>query len=210
MLILKRLFLSLTSCAIAATSLTASPQPLPKVRLTSTFPAITFERPIWMSEAPDDSGRLFVIEQAGRILAIQKGTDGSAGTEFLNITNRHPYMTDEEGLMSIAFHPGFKTNGLFYIYYNQENTGGHSFFPRRSVISEMKVSADNPNALLTLPPSESSSKCSNRLSIIRAANCALGLTDSYISALVTEGRAAIRSTTARTRRRSWERFCVLM
>jgi glucose/arabinose dehydrogenase len=144
MLTLKRLILSVAGCALATATVTSPAQPLPKVRLTSTFPAITFERPIWMSEAPDDSGRLFVIEQAGRILAIQKGTDGSATTEFLNITNRHPYMTDEEGLMSIAFHPGFKTNGLFYVYYNQENTGGHSFFPRRSVISEMRVSAENP------------------------------------------------------------------
>ena len=55
--------------------------------------------------------------------------------------------------MSIAFHPGFKTNGLFYVYYNQKNTpadidqlktAAASNYPFRSVISEFKVSADRP------------------------------------------------------------------
>ena len=51
--------------------------------------------------------------------------------------------------MSIAFHPGFKTNGLFYVYYNQKNPADqHSQplnFPFRSVISEFKVSATDPD-----------------------------------------------------------------
>jgi glucose/arabinose dehydrogenase len=143
MIILKRLFLIATTCALAATTLTAPAQPLPKVQLRSTFPALTLDRPVWMTEAPDGSGRLFIVEQAGRIVSVQKGTVGATSNEFLNINSRHPYISNEEGLMSIAFHPGFKTNGLFYIYYNQENTNRHSLYPRRSVISEMKVSATN-------------------------------------------------------------------
>jgi quinoprotein glucose dehydrogenase len=45
--------------------------------------------------------------------------------------------------MSIAFHPGFKTNGLFYIFYSQQNTNRSRQFPGRSVISEFKVSSTN-------------------------------------------------------------------
>ena len=67
-------------------------------------------------------------------------------------------MSNEEGLMSMAFHPGFKTNGLFYIYYNQENTDAALHFPRRSVISEMKVSATNANGP-TFPPNAFCWKC---------------------------------------------------
>jgi glucose/arabinose dehydrogenase len=128
---------------IAAAAVAA--QPLPHVRLQSTFPALTLDRPIWMSEAPDHSGRMFIVEQAGRILIVKKGTDGASSSEFLNIVDRHPFVDNEEGLLSMAFHPGFTTNGLFYIYYNQQNKDEHSLFPRRSVISEMKVSATDPN-----------------------------------------------------------------
>jgi glucose/arabinose dehydrogenase len=67
----------------------------------------------------------------------------------LNIEDRHPYFQNEDGLMSIAFHPGFKTNGLFYIYYNQENPANQNLkpqnYPFRSVISEFKVSATDPD-----------------------------------------------------------------
>jgi glucose/arabinose dehydrogenase len=129
-----------TACAMIATAAVAA-QRLPQVRLQSTFPALTLDRPLWMSEAPDHSGRMFIVEQAGRIVIVQKGTDGTARSEFLNIVERHPYVDSEEGLLSMAFHPGFNTNGLFYIYYNQQNKNERALFPRRSVISEMKVSA---------------------------------------------------------------------
>ena len=61
---------------------------------------------------------------------------------------------NELGVASIAFHPGFVTNGLFYIYYTQKNSrhdmdrlrhGMPLFFPYRSVVSEMKVSAGDPD-----------------------------------------------------------------
>jgi quinoprotein glucose dehydrogenase len=124
-------------------------QPLPKIELKQVFPDLQIDRPVWMSEAPDGSGRFFVVGQAGKILVVKKGSDGGDAKEFLNIEDRHPYFENEDGLMSIAFHPGFKTNGLFYIYYNQKNPADqHSQpqnYPFRSVISEFKVSATDPD-----------------------------------------------------------------
>jgi glucose/arabinose dehydrogenase len=120
-------------------------QPLPKVKLHPVFPGVTMDHMVWMSEAPDGSGRFFIVGQDGRILIANKGTDGSNSLEFLNITNREPASAYEEGLLSIAFHPGFKTNSLFYIYYNQVNSNQNSLYPRRSVISELKVAADDTN-----------------------------------------------------------------
>jgi glucose/arabinose dehydrogenase len=121
----------------------AAAQPLPTVQLRRAFPALTLDRPVWMSQPPDASGRFFFVEQPGRILIVPKDGDGGQVKEFLNIVSRRPYVDNEEGLLSIAFHPGFKTNGLFYVYYNQQNANQAGQFPRRSVISEFKVSSTN-------------------------------------------------------------------
>jgi glucose/arabinose dehydrogenase len=127
----------------------AQAQPLPKVQLRPVFPALELDRPVWMSQAPDGTDRLFVIEQPGRILLVPKGSDGSQVKEFLNIVDRDTYVeagpNTAVGLISIAFHPGFKTNRLFYIFYSQSNSNRTGQFPSRNVISEFKVSLDNPD-----------------------------------------------------------------
>jgi glucose/arabinose dehydrogenase len=115
------------------------PRALPKVRLERILPELTLERPIWMEEV---SGRLYLVEQQGRIITTQKGGDGKQTAEFLNIVDRKPLVDNEEGLLGLAFHPGFATNRLFYIYYT-----GHN--PRRSIISEFKTSNDGDKADLT-------------------------------------------------------------
>jgi quinoprotein glucose dehydrogenase len=136
-------------CLLTLSGISAVAQPLPQIQLQQVFPNLQIERPVWMSEAPDGSGRLFFVAQAGKILIVKKGSDGSDAKEFLNIEDRHPYFDNEDGLMSIAFHPGFKTNGLFYVYYNQKNPADQHTqpqnYPFRSVISEFKVSADDPD-----------------------------------------------------------------
>ena len=108
-------------------------QPLPSIELRPAFPSLRLNLPVGMEEPPDGSGRFFMLEQDGRLLVVTNGADGSAAMEFLNITNRQPHTGVEDGLLGLAFHPGFRTNSLFYIYYTQQN-------PRRSVISEMRVS----------------------------------------------------------------------
>jgi glucose/arabinose dehydrogenase len=129
--------------------LRAAAQPLPKIRLRPAFPALTLDRPVWMCQAPDGSDRRFVVEQTGRILIIPDGSDGSQVKEFLNITGRKPFVdfgaNTHVGLISVAFHPGFKTNGLLYIFYSQTNANPAGQFPRRNVISEFKVSATDPD-----------------------------------------------------------------
>jgi glucose/arabinose dehydrogenase len=122
-------------CLIISTDLRAE---LPAVKFRSVFPELTLDRPVRMEEANDGSGRFFVLEQKGRILVVPKGSDGKQTNEFLNIVDRKPLVFNEEGLLGLAFHPHFRTNGLLYIYYNQQN-------PRRSVISEFKVSATDSN-----------------------------------------------------------------
>ena len=135
--------------ALLGFAIVANAQNLPKIELQPVFPKLQGERPVWMSEAPDGSGRMFIVYQDGKILIVKKGSDGGDAREFLNIEDRHPHFDNEDGLMSIAFHPGFKTNGLFYVYYNQKNPADQHTqpqnYPFRSVISEFKVSATDPD-----------------------------------------------------------------
>ena len=131
--IARGLFLSLTLVLPPA-----SEAALPKLELREVLPALHADRPMWMEDAPDGSGRVFVVEQQGRILVTRRGSDGAGAAEFLNIVNRKPLVENEEGLLGMAFHPQFKSKGLVYIFYSQQN-------PKRSVISELKVSATDPN-----------------------------------------------------------------
>src|SRR5690242_4052731 len=123
-------------CAFALLTAAAAAQPLPGIALSPPFPALAVKLPAWMAEAPDGSHRCFILEQDGRILLVPRGSDGKDAKEFLNIVDRQPHAGYEQGLLGLAFHPQFKSNGLFYICYSQPD-------PRRSVISEFKVSADD-------------------------------------------------------------------
>lgn len=150
------IFSLLTLLAVAAAA-----QPLPQVQLQQVFPGLKMPahpawlsenipvRPVWMNEAPDGSGRFFVVVQTGSIWIVKKGSDGGDAKEFLNIEDRQPTIDNEDGLLSLAFSPGFKTNGLFYVYYNQKNPADQRTqpqnYPIRSVISEFKVSAADPD-----------------------------------------------------------------
>ncbi len=111
---------------------------LPSVGLQVAFPHLHFDRPLWMTEAPDSSGRLFVVQQDGHVFILPHDRQSSETKVFLDISDRRPYRQNEEGLLAFAFHPQFKKNGKFYIYYSQQN-------PKRSVLSEIQVSKTDPD-----------------------------------------------------------------
>ena len=136
----------LFAALLAVTTAICPAQELPKITLTPVLTKLSDERPVWMSEAPDGSQRLFVVYQTGKILIAKKGSDGAGAKEFFNIEERKPKADNENecGLLSLAFHPGFVTNKLFYVYYNQRNAVDKNSqpqnFPIRTVISEFRVS----------------------------------------------------------------------
>jgi quinoprotein glucose dehydrogenase len=149
------IFLAGVCCLLECLALSVLAQPIPGIQLQQVFPNLKLDaRPVWMCQPPDGSGRFFIVEQTGTIFVLGPNSDGSDAKEFLNIENRHPMFNNEDGLLSIAFHPGFKTNGLFYIYYTQQNSladlqalnnGLPINYPYRSVVSEFKVSDADPD-----------------------------------------------------------------
>ena len=73
-----------------------------------------FDAPVHVAAAPGASKLLFVVEQPGAIRVLRDGN--AVDRPFLNIPDRVQY-GGEEGLLSIAFHPGYAKNRRFYVYY---------------------------------------------------------------------------------------------
>jgi len=75
-----------------------------------------FSAPQYVMHAGDGSGRLFVVEQAGRIQLVKNGV--KQATPFLDISSLVTYAAGgERGLYTVAFHPQYTTNGFFYVNY---------------------------------------------------------------------------------------------
>ena len=113
---------------ISAVSLAIAADPIELERLDGSY-----SLPLLVTHAGDGSGRLFVVEQRGRILIIDRGR--LLQTPFLDLTGRVG-SGNEQGLLGLAFHPDFEANGLFFINYT-DNRGD-------TIISRFAVSSD-PN-----------------------------------------------------------------
>jgi glucose/arabinose dehydrogenase len=104
--------------------------------------------PLGVVAPPDQTDRLFVFDQAGKIWII--GFDGKKlATPFIDVTSKLVALNpgyDERGLLGLAFHPNYKTNGRFFIYYTLPSRAGApvggTAWNNLSRISAWKVSAD--------------------------------------------------------------------
>ena len=96
--------------------------------------ATGFSSPVEITH-PRDDDRLFVVQQGGAIRILN--TNGSINsTNFLTLTSTTISTGGERGLLGLAFHPNYATNGYFYVNYT--NPAGNT------VIARYTVSA-NPN-----------------------------------------------------------------
>lgn len=77
------------------------------------------EAPIGIDNAGDGSGRLFVLEKAGRVRILRNGA--LVARPFLDITSRVGSTEYEQGLLGLAFDPGYRDNGRFYVNYTDLN-----------------------------------------------------------------------------------------
>lgn len=85
--------------------------------------------------------RLFAAAQKGQVFVFKNDPDVAESTLFLDITDRvAPWRKhNEEGLLGIAFHPKFKQNGYFYVYYSTSKK------ERTSIVSRFQTLANHPN-----------------------------------------------------------------
>jgi glucose/arabinose dehydrogenase len=109
--------------ALAATPATATAQtpatarPFDPAAFGIGFASVAggLERPLFVTHAGDGSGRLFVVEQAGRIRIIADGH--LVTTPFLDITDRVGSSGNEQGLLGLAFASDYATSGAFSVDY---------------------------------------------------------------------------------------------
>src|SRR3982750_4685890 len=75
-----------------------------------------FDQPVYVAQPKSEPGRLYVVERNGRIVTLAGGTRRT----FLDIRGRVESGYTEQGLLSVAFHPGYASNHLFYVYYTNK------------------------------------------------------------------------------------------
>ncbi|NCF85746.1 MAG: hypothetical protein GWQ08_09460, partial [Verrucomicrobiaceae bacterium] len=87
----------------------------------SAFDDLSFDRPVALVTPPGETDRLFVVEQRGRILVIPTLGNPSKET-FLDISEATTF-EGESGLLGLAFHPQYVSNGWFYVFYSRSEGG---------------------------------------------------------------------------------------
>jgi len=124
------------------------------VKIERAFGNLTFRRPIGGAFPPDGSNRLAVISQYGKVLIFPDDPNVKEAKELLDIHSKVVYKDNEneEGLLGLAFHPKFKENGEFFVYYTTKDgpvigksgaatpTAAHT-----SVLARVHMSPDDPN-----------------------------------------------------------------
>jgi glucose/arabinose dehydrogenase len=102
------------------------------VKLTVVTGSVT--QPVLATGARDGTNRLFIVEKTGRIRIVKGGA--LLATPFLDISALVS-KGGEQGLLGLAFHPGFKTNRKLYVDYTDRNGN--------TVVREYRASATNPD-----------------------------------------------------------------
>ena len=98
-------------------------------------------RPIVLTHAADGSNRIFVATQRGVIHAFENDPNAQKTNVFLDVESKVHYndKQNEEGLLGFAFHPKYKENGEFFIYYTTREE------PQTSIISRFRASKPESN-----------------------------------------------------------------
>lgn len=106
-------------------------------QLQNAFPNLNFLDALFLTHSGDGTNRIFVVERHGIIKVFPNNSQAANAKIFLDISNRI-IAGGEMGLLGLAFHPDYPTNGYFYVNYTADN-------PLRTVISRFQVTS-NPDS----------------------------------------------------------------
>ncbi len=138
--------LAVAASVLASCGDSTSPHTTPLERPDSTIqlvltPVATgLSQPLYLT-APAGDGRLFIVEKTGRVRVVENGA--LLPTPFLDLTSRVS-TGSEQGLLSIAFHPDYASNGFFYVDYT--DVDGNTQVARYGVSTDDANVADPASA----------------------------------------------------------------
>ena len=111
--------------------------------------ASDFYRPVQVTHAGDHSGRLFIVQQDGYIYTLLHGTTNL----FLDISDRVKTRGNEQGLLSLAFHPRKRPLNHFYVNYTRKPDGATviSRFTMLTRAVDIKGDPQSEHSILIIP-----------------------------------------------------------
>lgn len=107
------------------------------LRINEAFAGLSFSSPLYITAAPGDDSHLYVVEQRGVIRRFENRPDVSTSSVFLDMRSLVTDRGIEEGLLGLAFHPNYASNGRFYVYYSPADGD------RRTVVARFNRSSSD-------------------------------------------------------------------
>jgi uncharacterized repeat protein (TIGR03806 family) len=115
-------------------------------QVVNAFPGLSFDKPVALVSQPGETNRLFVVEQAGKIYVITNLASPSK-TLFLDISSKVETAASgysEEGLLGLVFHPNWRANRYFFVFYNIQTTTT-SGTGRHDRLARFQIDSADPN-----------------------------------------------------------------
>ena len=105
--------IAISSALLALSQVAAAPAGTP---LTTARVASKLTKPLYVTHAPGDFERAFIVQQTGQILILELQTGSVRVTPYLDLSTTVSCCV-EQGLLGMAFHPDYANNGTFFVYY---------------------------------------------------------------------------------------------
>jgi glucose/arabinose dehydrogenase len=148
---------TLNACGLSATTSTAlsfAPEAVPSggaaIAIERAFPDLSFTEPVALLQAPGDDSCWFVVERAGRVLAFENTADVDSFRTFIDIRSLVDDSANEGGLLAMAFHPDFASNGEVFLSYTADNSGLTSYVSRFTSSDGGETLGTTPDVLIRL------------------------------------------------------------
>lgn len=94
------------------------------VAVQPAFPKLRFQEPLLVLQAPGDNRRIYVLEKTGRVKVFANDAATESASVVIDLSGRVDATHPETGLLGMAFHPRFATNGVAFLSFTAEDSKG--------------------------------------------------------------------------------------